>query len=129
MGGSAHRLHDHSSGLDGLAQARKPEEIRLERIHRTVLRGTVRLSVLASGLESSSLVLRLGLALVLVFGPPNQLASAFASKAFLLSLGYGFFNELIQAFIPQRFPSAGDLAMNAFGVVLGIYCHVLLLQN
>lgn len=59
-------------------------------------------------------------------GPPNQLASAFASKAFLLSLGFGFFNELIQAFIPQRFPSAGDLAMNAFGVVLGIYCHVLL---
>ena len=59
-------------------------------------------------------------------GPPNRLTSAFASKAFLLSLGYGFFNELIQTFIPQRFPSAGDLAMNTLGVTLGIYCHLLL---
>ena len=66
MGGSAHRLHDHSSGLDGLAQTRKPEEIRLERIHRPVLRRTVRLSLLASGLEPSSLVLWLGLAMVMV---------------------------------------------------------------
>ena len=59
-------------------------------------------------------------------GPPSSLASAIANKAFLLSLGYAFFNELIQAFIPQRFPSVGDLVMNTCGVALGAYLHSLL---
>ena len=59
-------------------------------------------------------------------GPPTSLGQAMASKALLLSLGYGFFNELIQAFIPQRFPSFGDLAMNTCGVALGIFLHALL---
>ena len=59
-------------------------------------------------------------------GPPSNLATAIANKALLLSLGYGFFNELVQTFIPQRFPSAGDLVMNTCGVVLGIYLHSLL---
>lgn len=59
-------------------------------------------------------------------GPPSSLATAVANKALMLSLGYGFFNELIQAFIPQRFPSMGDLVMNTCGVTLGIFLHSLL---
>ena len=56
-------------------------------------------------------------------GPPYSLSSALMNKALLLSLGYGIFNELIQAFIPQRFPSMGDLVMNSLGVTLGVYLH------
>ena len=59
-------------------------------------------------------------------GPTSSLGDTMANKALLLSLGYGFFNELIQAFIPQRFPSFGDLAMNTCGVALGIFSHALL---
>ena len=62
-------------------------------------------------------------------GSPAQLTSAISNKALLLSLGYGFFNELIQAFIPQRFPSVGDLVMNTCGVALGIYFHSLLCRS
>lgn len=72
MGSPANRLYDHPAGFDGLAQARKPEGIRLERILHSVVRGNLRLPVLAAGLESSSLVLRPGLALVMVSRTAEQ---------------------------------------------------------
>ena len=43
------------------------------------------------------------------------------SPALYISLFYACFNELSQTFIPQRFPSAGDLIMNILGVLLGVY--------
>lgn len=45
--------------------------------------------------------------------------SVYPLRTFLLSFGtlcFATFNELIQAFIPERFPSAGDLTMNLLGV-------------
>jgi hypothetical protein len=40
-----------------------------------------------------------------------------------LSLSFAIFNELAQFFIPQRFPSFGDLAMNLMGVISGLFLH------
>ena len=37
--------------------------------------------------------------------------------------GYAVINELSQFFIPQRFPSVGDLIMNVAGVALAFYSH------
>ena len=56
-------------------------------------------------------------------GPIERIGLAWKNKAFLFSLAYGCINELTQAFIPDRFPSIGDLLMNSFGVILGILCH------
>lgn len=42
-------------------------------------------------------------------------------KAIVFSVFFSIFNELIQAFIPDRFPSAGDLLMNLLGVGFGTY--------
>lgn len=46
------------------------------------------------------------------------------SPALYISFFYACFNEFSQTFIPQRFPSIGDLVMNNLGVVSGIclYC-------
>ena len=44
-------------------------------------------------------------------------------------IGCGIFNELIQAFIPDRFPSPGDLIMNLIGVSLGLITHSLLFKR
>ncbi|MEC9122623.1 MAG: VanZ family protein, partial [Verrucomicrobiota bacterium] len=62
-------------------------------------------------------------------GPIDRLSSTLSNRAFQLSLGYGIFNEMIQAFIPQRFPSLGDVTMNAIGVLLGLYLHSLLCRT
>jgi len=42
------------------------------------------------------------------------------SPALYISMLYACFNELSQTFIPQRFPSIGDLTMNILGVVIGV---------
>ena len=62
-------------------------------------------------------------------GPIDRLSSTLSNRAFQLSLGYEIFNEMIQAFIPQRFPSLVDVAMNALGVLLGLYLHSLLCRT
>lgn len=41
----------------------------------------------------------------------------------LIVFGYAFINEAMQAFIPERFPSAGDLFMNFAGASLGLCLH------
>jgi hypothetical protein len=41
-----------------------------------------------------------------------------SSPAFHISWSYACFNELCQFFVPNRFPSLGDLAMNFLGVGL-----------
>ena len=56
-------------------------------------------------------------------GPIERIGQALRNKALLFSLAYGCINELTQAFIPERFPSLGDLVMNALGVTLGIIAH------
>ena len=50
-------------------------------------------------------------------------------KALVISLTYGVFNEFIQAFIPSRFPSTGDLMMNVAGVFCGVWLHGLIVQR
>ena len=44
------------------------------------------------------------------------LKNLFRNKASIISYSYAVLNELIQAFIPDRFPSPGDLIMNIIGV-------------
>ena len=56
-------------------------------------------------------------------GPVERIGLAWKNQAFIFSLAYGCINELTQAFIPERFPSFGDLLMNSTGVILGILCH------
>ena len=56
-------------------------------------------------------------------GSVTRIGLAWRNKALLFSLAYGCINELTQAFIPDRFPSLGDLLMNCAGVILGIICH------
>ena len=51
------------------------------------------------------------------------------NSALYISISYGIFNELIQAFIPDRFPSPGDLIMNLLGVFLGLITHSLLCKK
>lgn len=51
------------------------------------------------------------------------------NRALYISISYGIFNELIQAFIPDRFPSPGDLIMNLIGVSLGLITHSLLFKR
>ena len=55
---------------------------------------------------------------------PKPYAKGFLrDPAFLFALSYACFNELVQAFIPQRFPSVGDLLMNLLGVTLARFAH------
>ena len=51
------------------------------------------------------------------------------NKAFIFSTFYGCANEMAQAFIPDRFPSVGDLMMNMAGVLLGLFLHSLLCRR
>ena len=44
-------------------------------------------------------------------------------KALVVSFIYAIFNEGIQAFIPDRFPSPGDLVMNLAGVATAIFVY------
>ncbi|MDA8990936.1 VanZ family protein [Opitutales bacterium] len=47
-------------------------------------------------------------------------------KAVIASVIYAVFNEGIQAIIPDRFPSLGDLIMNLLGVILAIFVYKML---
>jgi len=104
----------------------KPESLRNFDSHELIVRLSEQLFDYPFWLQDlSHLPLFCGLAWLWSWflGPPCSLSSALTNKALLLSLGYGIFNELIQAFIPQRFPSMGDLVMNSLGVTLGVYLH------
>ena len=41
----------------------------------------------------------------------------------VVAIGYGIGNELMQFFIPNRFPSIEDLIMNLSGALTGLLCH------
>lgn len=45
------------------------------------------------------------------------------NPAFIFCISYGFANEMIQNFIPDRFPSFGDIVMNLLGVILAMLAH------
>jgi VanZ family protein len=57
--------------------------------------------------------------------PDNKLNNFRYSVVLFFSYFYAFFNEAIQVFIPDRFPSLGDLLMNLSGVLLGKICYKL----
>lgn len=56
-------------------------------------------------------------------GPIKCATAILTNKASLFSVFYAIANEMAQAFIPDRFPSSGDLIMNLLGVTLGLYLH------
>lgn len=56
-------------------------------------------------------------------GPINGFTNLFQNKAFLISAIYAVVNEMAQEFIPDRFPSVGDMIMNLSGVFLGVIIH------
>ena len=60
-----------------------------------------------------------------VISPDNKLNNFRYSVVLFFSYFYAFFNEAIQVFIPDRFPSLGDLLMNLSGVLLGKICYKL----
>jgi len=62
-------------------------------------------------------------------GPVLTLSSFHKNKAFYIAFLYGITNEMLQAFIPDRFPSPGDLIMNLAGVFLGLSTHSILCRN
>lgn len=62
-------------------------------------------------------------------GPVLTFTSFPKNKAFHIAFLYGIANEMLQAFIPDRFPSPGDLIMNLTGVLLGLSTHSILCRN
>ena len=57
--------------------------------------------------------------------PDNKTNNFRYSVVLFFSFFYAFFNEGIQVFIPDRFPSLGDLLMNMSGVLLGRISYIL----
>ena len=55
--------------------------------------------------------------------PFKKETSSWINLSSLISISYAIMSELSQAFIPQRFPSIGDLLMNLIGVILAILVH------
>ena len=53
----------------------------------------------------------------------NNKPTIWASHAFHISWSYACINELSQFFVPNRFPSLGDLIMNLLGVALSSYLY------
>jgi VanZ family protein len=53
----------------------------------------------------------------------EKISKCFIHPAFLFSCFYAIANEMAQAFIPDRFPSPGDLIMNLAGVLFGLASH------
>ena len=49
--------------------------------------------------------------------------SIFGSLAFHISWSYACVNELSQFFVPNRFPSVGDLTMNLLGVLVSTFLY------
>ena len=62
-------------------------------------------------------------------GPYPSLKKVFSNKAAIVSFSYAVINEMAQAFIPDRFPSVGDLIMNLTGVAIGLTSHKFLCQK
>ena len=53
----------------------------------------------------------------------QKISKFFIHPASLFSCFYAIANEMVQAFIPDRFPSPGDLIMNLAGVLFGLASH------
>lgn len=60
------------------------------------------------------------------FFAPQEIPKKLNFRAISVSVFYAIFNEGIQAIIPDRFPSPGDLIMNLAGVSIAIYLYRLL---
>jgi len=56
------------------------------------------------------------------------MGSKWAVAAAWISFTYAVLNEMGQYFVPKRFPSAGDLIMNIFGVSIGLLTHAKILR-
>ena len=59
----------------------------------------------------------------------EKISKFFIHPASLFSCFYAIANEMAQAFIPDRFPSPGDLIMNLAGVLFGLASHSYLSQR
>jgi len=59
----------------------------------------------------------------------QKISKFFIHPASLFSCFYAIANEMVQAFIPDRFPSPGDLVMNLAGVLFGLASHSYLSQR
>jgi VanZ family protein len=59
----------------------------------------------------------------------QKISKFFIHPASLFSCFYAIANEMVQAFIPDRFPSPGDLIMNLAGVLFGLASHSYLSQR
>ena len=55
--------------------------------------------------------------------------NGYNTKAIFVSSFYAFFNEGIQAIIPDRFPSPGDLLMNLAGVLVATLTYSNITRN
>lgn len=62
-------------------------------------------------------------------GSIQGISTILKNKAFIFSIFYASANEMVQAFIPDRFPSLGDLIMNLVGVSLGLTFHSILCRS
>ena len=49
--------------------------------------------------------------------------------AILISASFAIINELFQFYIPQRFPSMGDIVMNISGVISALFSHSVYLRH
>ncbi len=56
------------------------------------------------------------------YGGPEK-GRFWAVGAGWICFSYAILNEMGQYFVPKRFPSAGDLVMNIFGVAIGLWLH------
>ena len=59
----------------------------------------------------------------------QKISKFFIHPASLFSCFYAIANEIVQAFIPDRFPSPGYLVMNLAGVLFGLASHSYLSQR
>ncbi|MFP6854808.1 MAG: VanZ family protein [Opitutales bacterium] len=62
-------------------------------------------------------------------GPKEGTRFHGTTLALVIAMSYGVFNEMIQAIIPSRFPSAGDLVMNLSGAWCGAWLHLWFLKR
>ena len=74
-----------------------------------------------SSLFSSDMAIDLGTANTLVYVKGRGVVLNEPSVVAVL-------NEMGQYFVPKRFPSAGDLIMNIFGVSIGLLTHAKILR-
>jgi VanZ family protein len=85
--------------------------------------GPERVQALHAGIRKSAHVaeyLVLAVLLVRALREEGLRGSALAATAVLLGVGYAALDETHQAFVPSRTASAGDVAVDAIGVVAGV---------